>query len=413
MASGGRGERSGKSGGTRASGARRRAGMRALDERARADAAAIVARIPASVAASAMTAELETGVAAFADLSPESHADIVRGVQRTLSRWTRFLSSGVMPPESDFEPVREWARARTAEGVRLEDLLRSFGLLHQVGWELLRRHARPEEQGALLELAGPLARYADQVSAIVAETYLAERELLVSEEERRTHTLLERLCEDAPLGPGDAELAERLEVPVHERYVPFAVVLPGRPPHRHAALAARLRRGGWRLTVTHSEAVNGLTWLPLELSDLGEGADVALVLGEPTPRRELAAARDELAVLVEHARRSGARGVLRLQDHLLEVIAGRSQRLVQRLREQLLGPLAAGERAELALTLRTLLACRLDRAAASARLHVHRNTLSYRLARIEQLCGVDLGDPHDIACAYLALREELDADAEA
>ena len=113
-----------------------------------------------------------------------------------------------MPADRDFDPLREWTRARAAEGVRLEDLLRSFGLAHQLGWELLRRYAREDESDVLLELAEPLAQYVDQVSAVVTETYLAERELLVSEEERRTRSLLERLCVASPLDSADGELAD-------------------------------------------------------------------------------------------------------------------------------------------------------------------------------------------------------------
>lgn len=353
-----------------------------------------------------MASELESHVAAFARVSEQSHADIVRGLQRSLGRWSRFLSTGVMPPDADFEPLREWARARTSEGVRLEDLLRAFGLLHQMGWGLLRRHARAEESEALLELAGLLARYIDQVSAVVAETYLAERALLVSEEERLTQTLLDRLWGDSPATPADGELAQRLGVPLAAAFTPFAVALPGRPAHRHAALAARLRRGGW-LAVTQSECVVGLSSRSLELSDLAEGAEVLLARGEPTPRGELGAAREEVAVLLEHGRRAGRTGLLRVEEHLLEVIVGRSPRLAARLRARLLEPLAVGERAELVRTLRTLLDCRMDRAATSAALHVHRNTLAYRLRRIEEMNGLDLSRPRDVAYAYVALQQDL------
>jgi len=225
----------------------------------RAGAAAIVARIPQAEAAQEMVAAFESRTVAFEHLSRESRADVLSGLQRTLGRWSQFVSTGVMPPETDFEPLREWTRARAAEGARLEDLLRSFGLAHQLGWQLLRRHAHSGESWVLLELAAPLAEYVDRVSAVVTETYLAERELLVSEEERWTRSLLDRLSSAAPLDGADSELAERLGVPVDDAYVPFAVVMPGRPPHRHAALAARLRRGGWRLAVTQSDCVVGLT----------------------------------------------------------------------------------------------------------------------------------------------------------
>jgi hypothetical protein len=371
-----------------------------------AGAAAIVARIKPDEAALEMAAEFAS-LAAFEQLSDESRADVVTGVQRSLRRLGRFLSTGVMAPDADFDPLREWARARATEGVRLEDLLRSFGLAHQVGWQLLRRHARSDETEVLLDLAAPLARYVDQVCTVVTETYLAERELLVSEEERRARSLLDRLCVDTPLDGAESELADRLGVPVQDAYSPFAIVMPGRPPHSHAALAARLRRGGWRLTVTQSDCVVGLTWKQLDLSDLGEEPDAVLAIAQPTARGELAVAREEVVVLAEHAREVGLVGRLRAEDHMLEILLGRSPELAVRLRARILGALAEHDRGELARTLRTMLACRLDRTAASRALHVHRNTLAYRLKRIEEITGLDLADPRDIACVYVALAKDV------
>ncbi len=349
-----------------------------------------------------MAAEFRSHMAAFEHLSEESRADVVNGLQRSLRRWSRFLSTGVMPPDSDFHPLREWTRARATEGVRLEDLLRSFGLAHQLGWRLLRRYARSDESEALIELAGLLAQYLDRISAVVTETYLTERELLVSEEERRTRSLLDRLCVDSPLDAEDSELADRLGVPVGRAYSPFAIVMPGRPPHRHAALAARLRRDGWRLAVTQSDCVVGLTWKPLDLPDLGEGREVLLAIAQPTPRGELAAAREEVAVLAEHGRRMGLLGRLEADDYLLEILLGRSPRLATRLREKVLAPLADDDHGELARTLQTLVDCRFDRTATSAALHVHRNTLAYRLRQIEEITGLDVGSPRDLACVYVA-----------
>jgi hypothetical protein len=45
-------------------------------------------------------------------------------------------------------------------------------------------------------------------------------------------------------------------------------------------------------------------------------------------------------------------------------------------------------------------------AEAARRLNVHRNTLRYRLARIEELLGVGLDSPHAIANLHLALLTE-------
>src|SRR5262249_50456209 len=263
---------------------------------------------PYPEAAEKLAAEFQADMSTYEFLSDEAQAVSLVGLERNLTRWWRFLSTGDMPPNSDFDTLRSWVRVRAREGARLEDLLGTLGLAHQLGWQLVRRHARSDEAEGLVAIAESMAQYLARISAIVTETYMAERDLLVSEEERSTRSLLDRLCVDTPLDPPERELADSLGVPVQPAYSPFAVVMPGRSPHRHAALAARLRQGGHALAVTQGDRVVGLTWSPLDLPDLDEGTDVLLAVGEPTPRDELAAARAELAVLVAHGRAVGLRG---------------------------------------------------------------------------------------------------------
>ena len=350
-----------------------------------------------------MAAEVQSRIPAFKHLSEESRAEVVRGIQRTLSRWRGIGPAAVMPPDSHFDRLRKWTRARAAEGLRLEDLLRLIGLVHQLSWQLLCDHARSDESDVLRDLAGPVAEYADRISAAVTEAYLAERELLVSEEERRTRGLLDRLSVDSPLRTADRELADRLGIPLLRAYSPFVIAMQRGPSDRHAALAAHLRRAGWTLAVTQSDRVVGLAWKPPDLADLGVGPAVLLVIGEPTPRGELAAAREELNVLVEHGRRMGLHGRLKAEDYLLETLLGGSPRLAARLKDRVLAPLSENDHGELAQTLQTFLRCRFDRTATSAALHVHRNTLANRLRRIEEITGLDLGSPRDLACIYVAM----------
>ena len=371
-------------------------------------AAAIVARIPQGVNAPGMAAEVQSHIPAFEHLSEESRAEVVRGIHRSLRRWRGIGPAGVMPPDSDLDQLRKWTRARAAEGLRLEDLLRLIGLVHQLSWQLLCDHARSDESDVLLELAGPVAEYADRISAAVTETYLAERELLVPEEERRTRGLLDRLSVDSPLETADRELADRLGIPLQRAYSPFVIAMPGGRSNRHAALAAYLRRAGWTLAVTQSDRVVGLAWKPLDLPDLGVGPAVLLAIGEPTPRGELAAAREELDMLVERGRRMGLLGRLEAKDYLLETLLGRSPRLAARLKDKVLASLSDDDHGELAQTLQTFLRCRFDRTATSAALHVHRNTLAYRLGKIEEITGLDLGSPRDLACVYVAIGMGVD-----
>lgn len=365
--------------------------------------AAIVARIGLDLASREMAKAFRAEVASLERLSSASQEDVLRGVQRSLRRWARWLTTSVAPTDEDFAPLREWARTRAGEGVRLEDLLRVFAVGGQVGWDLIRRHARSDETDAVLDAAGLLMRYVDRLSAVVVDTYLAERDLLVSEEERRTRDLLERLGGGAALDLDALQLAERLGVTVEPAYAPFVVVMPGRPPRGHAALAARLRRRGWKLTVTDGSRVVGLAGWPLEEAELGEGPDVLLVVADLTPLEELGAAREEVALLAEHACQAGLRGRIWTEDHLLEILMGRLPGPAARLRERVLGPLADPDHEELLRTLRAFLAHDYDRGATSEALHVHRNTLAYRLRRIQELTGLDLTSARDLAWLYLAL----------
>ena len=72
----------------------------------------------------------------------------------------------------------------------------------------------------------------------------------------------------------------------------------------------------------------------------------------------------------------------------------------------LVEPLAAYDRkrrSDLVRTLRVYLATGANASEAADRLFLHRNSILYRLARIEQLTGLDLKDPHARLALQLAL----------
>ncbi|WP_229881959.1 helix-turn-helix domain-containing protein [Streptomyces alanosinicus] len=63
----------------------------------------------------------------------------------------------------------------------------------------------------------------------------------------------------------------------------------------------------------------------------------------------------------------------------------------------------AGRRPELVETLRTHLQQRQDRRATARRLGLHPNSVDHRLARVQELTGLDLADPRSTALALAAL----------
>ncbi|MFT4083149.1 MAG: helix-turn-helix domain-containing protein [Nocardioides sp.] len=95
-----------------------------------------------------------------------------------------------------------------------------------------------------------------------------------------------------------------------------------------------------------------------------------------------------------------------VEDHLDTIIVHRDDRLLAFLRAQVLQPLAdlpKGSRQRLSETLVSWLRNLGDRAAVAAELHVHPQTVSYRLSRLRELFGDTLDSPRERARLMLAL----------
>ncbi|GIG92641.1 PucR family transcriptional regulator [Plantactinospora endophytica] len=95
-----------------------------------------------------------------------------------------------------------------------------------------------------------------------------------------------------------------------------------------------------------------------------------------------------------------------LASHLL-LLSGVPPEARRAFRDRVLGPVLAYDRAhdaDLVTTLDEFLDCAGSWSRAAARLHLHVNTLRYRIGRIEQLTGRDLSRFPDRVDFYLALR---------
>jgi len=218
--------------------------------------------------------------------------------------------------------------------------------------------------------------------------------------------LLEALLRDQPASTEMLRAAARIDFPLERRYRAFVATLPDAPAHAQAGVAAALRARGV-LALTEGGRLAGLA-----PADAGNGllADPRLLFGvaPPAARDELADLLDELRVLVELGRGKGLTGEIRPEAFLTELLLARSPRLARLARRRVLGPLESyrdSRSTNLVATLATFVECDLDRRRAAARLHVHPNTLDYRLRRIAELADLDLGRPQDITTVTLALTQ--------
>ena len=254
--------------------------------------------------------------------------------------------------------------------------------------------------------------YAQQVTAEVAAAYLEEQQTIYGEERDARRALAAALLSGEPAD----SLAQRLAVRIAPAYVVVALRIDPHPDENDhgvgGAIAARrkVRRAQRALDEWLGEPVVGLldpnggaVLLPAgpetaqdcadRLPDLvatvseAAGADVtaggAVALGIGDIVRASTQAQDVVRLARELGRAPG--GYL-LRDVLLEYQLTRPSDAQSDL-AQLLIPLDRNP--DLPLTLEVYLDHDLDRRTTAAALHVHPNTLDYRLRRIVELTGLD------------------------
>jgi len=149
--------------------------------------ARIVERVDPADVAREMIAAFRVEIAGYRRLPESVLSGQIFDVSRSnVELFFRSVAEGVEPTPAELAAFRESARNRASEGMPLEDLLHAYRLGGRLGWRAIAAAAADdEERRALLAGAELLMRYVDEVSAAVAQTYLDERQHLVSEEERR------------------------------------------------------------------------------------------------------------------------------------------------------------------------------------------------------------------------------------
>jgi hypothetical protein len=366
--------------------------------------AAIIDRLDAQELAEWLVTSFRDEIAGYRRLpTPVITQQILDVARRNVELCFRFVADGVPPTPHDLEPFTLSARDRASEGMPLEDLLHAYRLGGRLGWLAIVDATEAEERDSLIVAAERVMHYVDAVSAAVAQAYLDERQQVVSEEERGSRDLFHALLSDAPLDTRLEALAERRGFVLAGAYRPFVLRLPGSASRRHAEVASALRRDHV-LALTEGDRVAGLLAPTAEAPAAGKGL---IVIAGALPRGELAAAIDEMRVVAELAESRGIGGRIDPADFALELLLMAAPRHARAIAKRVIDPLRtaeAGRSTELLTTLDEFLACGLDRRRTAEHLHVHPNTLDYRLKRIRELTDLDLRNPQHVALVVLALR---------
>jgi hypothetical protein len=316
-------------------------------------------------------------------------ADVRIGIAHTHERFVRILEGR---GDDDGGANVAFGEAAAAVGASVEALMAGYRVGAQVGWQRVLRFAGE------LDLPGPVAlhvaslsmNYMDELTANSLEGFAREAEAAQGARARARQALLDALLDGDEVEPlaGVAEWAvpERLRV---------AVLL--------AAETSRLDDRSLLLGRARGVAV--------AVSAADEALDgVACAAGPEVATSEAAASLDGARRLAELVLRGVLPGeqALRWEDHLAELVVHADREAAHALAERRLAPLRDASRSRERL-LRETLAAWLDhpgRPREIARdLHLHHQTVRYRLARLRERLGDDaLDDPRRRFELQLALR---------
>lgn len=323
-----------------------------------------------------------------------------RGVEVALGR---FLDppqgAGPALPPQDRAVYVELGRGELLQGRSLEALLAAYRVGARVAFR--RFAALGTAHGMSPEAVVPLAEatfaYIDELSAASIEGYAAEQSRRAGRRDRQRQELLDTLLDgtlDAATG-GEQATALGWELPDDVVVVALAAEDAEGLSTRLGPEALVGERGGAAVAVVPGRSATSL-------ADRLAGRRCGV---SPVRPRTAAASALRLAVLA--LRLPDADGPVLVDDALAELLLHRDPELRDALVRRRLAPLEgarAGSRERLAETLLAWLALRGARQAVADLLHVHTQTVAYRVGVLRELFGDALDEPDARFELELALR---------
>jgi hypothetical protein len=307
----------------------------------------------------------------------------------TLRLLVETVESGELPRDAAFAPLRTAAARAAVDGVPLSDVVDAAQRFAEPAWDAIRE---PDAGAAVLRLVTTVAQ-------VVSGAYLDERLRVAAAVQTAEWALVDAFLAGRPTEEAASRAGRRLAV----SYGVLLVQGPVAREHVRAFEAAIAGLGGgealWRLTANGAnvlvpvgpdaadEWLAGADDLLADLADAGGGAPLVATVAWGTGPEGVARAGDDAVQVLRLVTNTGRPpGLYRLDDVLLEAaLSGTSPGPAARL-AAILAPLDAGG-PELLGTLEAYLANDADRRRTAGALHVHPNTLDYRLRRIGELTG--------------------------
>jgi hypothetical protein len=359
-----------------------------------------------------IVAELSHGVPAYARPLEGPFGQALRhGVVEALGRFTTIVENPAADPDAAREVYVNLGRGEMRAGRSLDALLAAYRLGARVAWRRLA--AAGERAGlpprTLYTLAEAIFAYIDELSADSIEGYAREQAAAAGALQRRRQRLAALLVQEPPAAPATVEAAAANAGWRVPRTLSVLVVESDESSEGAERLAVRL---GPEALVTHQPPLNvALIPTPTRREELETAArDRRAALGPEVPWQEAALSFTRAREVLRLAGEGGIDGdgsLLVAERHKLSLLLGADRRLARDVAESALAPLEAEtelSRERLGSTLDAWLRHRGRTEAVAKALHVHPQTVRYRLARLRELFGNRLDDPDGRFELELALR---------
>jgi hypothetical protein len=335
----------------------------------------------------------------------EGSRNLRQGVEQGMEGFLELIESG----DEGLLPRREvyfdFGRGELRAGRSIDAVLNAYRVAAQATWRLMAEagHAAGLDPTTLYRLAEAVMAYMNRMSAATEEGFAYERSIMVGEQRDRRRRLVELLLRDPPCPA--AEL-ERDAAAVGWRVAPTLAVLAF-PDERVSRMAARLpadalvaRVGAMGYAVIPDPDAPGrlqaiehaMSAVPAALGPAVAPAQAAVSAQQARLALKLPEALDGL-VLVSRRR--------------VDLLLLQEPALAASLAEDVLGPLSvlpAAARDRLLETLGAWLRHQGEVRPVAEELHVHVQTVRYRVAQLRELLGDRMASPEGRLELELALR---------
>ncbi|HEU4977921.1 MAG TPA: helix-turn-helix domain-containing protein [Solirubrobacteraceae bacterium] len=320
------------------------------------------------------------------------------GVEAALARFVDGIEQPGRPDERERAIYVALGRGEFRAGRSLDALLAAYRLGARLAWErfVAAGAAAGHEAGTLYRLASAIFSYIDAISAESVEGFAQERAAAESERQRRRRALVRMLARE------DVPAAEARDLAALAAW-PWPAALAALVASTDEADRLARRLGGEAIAAAEDEGLV-VAFLPdphaplwrAQLETALDGAPAALGPAAPPERAWHSLRRARAAHALLAAGRIPGDGLAIAEEHLPALLLhGGDGALAADIAARALAPLDAltpARRARLLETLRAWLDNPGQVQRVAAELHVHPQTVRYRVTQLRELLGDALDD---------------------